>query len=320
MGDVVKLDEKYLAGSPLAFQQEMKEMFSVGLAVRSPDHNPFLAQVSAYRGKNLRFAALRFSPHSTSSLAIGEKSGRILVTLQKEGVAVVQQDGRESRIEAGDIFMIDPSRPFFIETGEILTHSVYVGSEAVRELMPDFNDLTARAVNGRAGTGALFGSMLDNVFSMASLLDEDTADRIADSLPYVLHAAFSGMAKGQAYSSTKLKQLHRQRVLRYIRENLRNGELSASMIAQAAGVSTRYLYALFSEEDEPLMKRVWAMRLERCKADLLAASSISKSIGEIAYYWGFNDVAHFSRAFKVRYGVSPRDFRIARHSDTTLSA
>jgi methylphosphotriester-DNA--protein-cysteine methyltransferase len=27
---------------------------------------------------------------------------------------------------------------------------------------------------------------------------------------------------------------------------------------------------------------------------------------EIAFRWGFNDAAHFSRVFKAQYGVSPR--------------
>jgi AraC-like DNA-binding protein len=33
------------------------------------------------------------------------------------------------------------------------------------------------------------------------------------------------------------------------------------------------------------------------------------SISEICFRWGFNGSAHFSRAFKDRYGVSPRDYR-----------
>lgn len=306
----MKIDEKYLACNPVVFQQEMEKMFAVGLEVRSPDQQPFAAKVSAYRGRNLRFAALRFSPHSTSSLMIGQRSGRLLVTLQKEGVALVQQDGRESRIEAGDIFMIDPSRPFYIETGEILTHSVYIEPEALRSLVPEWDEHTARAINGRSGTGALFSVMLDSVFSLASTLDEDTADRISDSLPYVLSAAMSSLVKDTACSPSRLKQLHRQRILRYIRENLRNGELTAKSIADAVGLSTRYVYELFANEDESLMKKVWAMRLERCKNDISSSVQASRSIGEVAYYWGFNDVAHFSRAFKQRYGLSPRDYRI----------
>ncbi|WP_397474455.1 helix-turn-helix domain-containing protein [Pusillimonas sp.] len=300
---------QFSAQCPLSFQRNMESMFSVGLVVRSEEENPFEAKISAYRGRNLRFAALRFSPHSTSSLAVGQRSNRLLVTLQKEGVALVQQDGRESRVEAGDIFMVDPQREFFIETGEILTHSVYMEPEVLRILVPDFDHYTARVIDGRKGAGALFSGMLDGMFSLASFLNEDTADRIAESLPYVFSAALSSLAVEQSVSPSRLKQLHKQRILRHIRDNLRDSDLSAASIAAAVNLSTRYIYELFSDEEESLMRRVWRSRLERCRAELALPTAAGRSIGEIAYYWGFNDVAHFSRAFRKQFGVSPREYR-----------
>ncbi len=301
--------KSYSAHCPLQFQQEMEKMFSIGLVFQSGKENPFQAQISAYRGRNLRFAALRFSPHSTSPLSEGQRSNRLLVTQQKEGVALVQQDGRECRVEAGDIFMIDPQRRFFIETGEILTHSVYLEPEILRNLMPDFDNYTARVIDSRRGTGALFGGMLDGMFGLASTLNEDTADRIAESLPYVFSTALSSLVPDQPVPPSRLKQLHKQRILRYIREHLRDSELSASSIAASVNLSTRYVYELFAGEEESLMKRVWNSRLERCRVDLSLPAAASRSIGEIAYYWGFNDVAHFSRAFRGKYGMSPREYR-----------
>lgn len=301
---------QYNAECPLRFQQDMQRMFSVGLAVQFEHSNPFSAQISAYRGRNLRFAALRFSPHSTSAPTMGQHSNRMLVTHQKEGVALVQQDGRESRVEAGDIFMIDPARPFFIETGEILTHSVYLKPDALRSLVPNISDYTARTIDGKSGTGFIFASMLDSVFSLASSLDESTADRISEALPYVFTAAISGLSVSDpGASDSRLRQVHRLRVLRYIRDHLRENEMTASSISSAVGLSTRYIYELFAGEDQPLMRTVWNMRLDRCRVELAAPSSVGRSIGEIAYYWGFNDAAHFSRSFRQRFGLSPRDYR-----------
>jgi len=144
---------------------------------------------------------------------------------------------------------------------------------------------------------------------LAPTLDEASADRISDSLPYVLSAALSSLSLNPAMLPTRLKQLHKQRVVRYIREHLRDSELNATNIALAVGLSTRYIYELFEDEEEPLMKRVWNSRLERCRDDLKLYSTSARSIGEIAYHWGFNNVAHFSRAFRLRYGLSPREFR-----------
>jgi AraC-like DNA-binding protein len=293
---------------PDLFQEQMARLFSVGLAISSPE-KPFHTQVTAYCGRHLRFAALRFSPHSTSSAHSGQMSSRLIVTLQKEGVAVVQQEGRENRIEAGDMFMIDPSRPFCIQTGELLTHSIYLEREVLRGVMPEVEGLTARPIKGGDGPGALFRGMVDEMFGLVDHLQEDTADRIADALPYVLTAALTSLTPAAAMTPSRLKLLHKQRILRFVRENLAHHELDAALIARSVNLSTRYVYELFEDEPQPLMKWIWGQRLERCHVELGSSALGARSIGEIAYRWGFNDLAHFSRAFRQRYGLAPRDFR-----------
>src|ERR1700761_4411773 len=49
----------------------------------------------------------------------------------------------------------------------------------------------------------------------------------------------------------------------------------------------------------------------RCQAELDGADT-ETSITEIAYRWGFNDSAHFSRLFKASFGMSPTQYRSSR--------
>lgn len=302
------------ASGPVQFQHEMEKLFSVGLTVRAPDARPFRTQMTAYCGAKLRFAALHFSPHTTSSMQVGQRPSRLLVTLQKRGVARVAQDGRESRVEPGDMFMIDPSRPFSIETGEIVTHSVYLEPDAVRSVVPDIEALTARVIKGSNGAGALFRALMDEMFTLAPSLQEPTADRIAVALPFVLGAALTSLERTDEAVASRVKLMHRHRIERVVHDNLRNHDLDAALVARAVNLSTRHVYELFTSNGEPLMKWVWGLRLARCHADLGTPALRSRPIGEIAYYWGFNDVAHFSRAFRARYGQSPREYRSACES------
>lgn len=294
------------------FEQQMSQLFSVGLAISSPK-GPFHTQMSGYCGRHLRFAALRFTPHTTSSSHLGRRGSRLLVSLQKEGVALVQQDGRESRIEAGDMFLIDPARPFCIETGEILTHSVYLEPETLRSVIPDLESVTARPISGVAGVGALFWGLVHEMFTQVDRLQEPAADRLADALPHVLSAALSGLPREET-PPTRLRAMHKQRILQFLRENLRHHDLDAGTVAKAVNLSTRYVYELFEQEEQPLMKWIWNTRLDRCRKDLADRGLASRTIGEIAFHWGFNDVAHFSRAFRQRFGESPRQYRASQQA------
>jgi AraC-like DNA-binding protein len=74
-------------------------------------------------------------------------------------------------------------------------------------------------------------------------------------------------------------------------------------------MSVRYLHRLFEDAGASVRATILARRLDRCR-DALAGSP-RRSISEIAFAWGFNDAAHFSRVFKARFGGSPRDLRAA---------
>lgn len=291
------------------FRREMQDAFAVGLSVQGNQEHPFSTQVKGYSGERLRFAALRFSPHTTCSPRATGLRSRLLVSLHREGVALVHQEGRETRIEPDDLFIIDPSRPFFIEAGNVLAHSLYIEHSALRAIMPEIELHTARQVRTTYGAGAVLRHTIDQLLAQTDRLSDLEADRLADALPFLIAASLAGTSPDTRPPPSRLRALHKQRIMGYVKDNLRNHEIDAAHIAAAISLSTRYIYELFEDEDVPLMKWIWQTRLERCRADLASAAMRSRSIGEIAFYWGFNDITHFSRAFRQRYGVSPRAFR-----------
>jgi AraC-like DNA-binding protein len=56
-------------------------------------------------------------------------------------------------------------------------------------------------------------------------------------------------------------------------------------------------------------------RLTRCHRDVTDPAMRCRPLGEIAFAAGFNDLSHFSRAYRARYGCTPRDAR--RHTLAT---
>ncbi|HEU4405934.1 MAG TPA: helix-turn-helix domain-containing protein [Polyangiaceae bacterium] len=291
------------------FEREFVENFSVDLAFRSTGTRPTDAEFAGYRGRRIEFGALRFSPHTTLPVGASRRRSRLLISLHKAGELVVAQGGRERRVGPGDIYFIDPASPFRIETEAIRANLLFLPPEPLRALVPQFDALTATPFKAHDGAGALFGSMFDELFAIAPQLTEAVADRIVDALPHVFAAALGTLEGGQGAVPSALKLLHKQRIRRFALEHLGEPELDANMIAEGAGLSPRYVHRLFDDEPVTLMKWVWGQRLDRARADLATPALRSRSIGEIAYGWGFSSVAHFSRAFRERFGQSPRELR-----------
>jgi AraC-like DNA-binding protein len=302
------------------FHQQMRDRFSIGLSVQSERDKPLSAEVAAYCGRRLQFAALTISEHETFSAPIKDgRPQRLMVTMQDEGTAAIRQDGRGCELLPGQYCVVDPARPFHIETGRIRVRSVYLDRAHFIECLPQIEAVTARSIEGKTGPGAIFRAMFDEMFRLAPNLDENTADALADSMPMVLAKSLHSLNRDllPKRRDTKLRLFHKQRIRRYARASLRDPRLDAEAIAEGVNLSLRYIFELFSDESLSLMKWVWAERLAGCKYDLESPALLGRSIGEIAYAWGFVDIAHFSHAFKQKYAVSPRAYRLKRFADGT---
>jgi AraC-like DNA-binding protein len=92
-----------------------------------------------------------------------------------------------------------------------------------------------------------------------------------------------------------------------------DGELSdpafcTASIAEALGVSARYLQRVFAEIGTTPSRLLLGRRLDNAAA-LLRRLDGPCSITDIALQCGFSDLSYFSRAFRCRFGRSPRDYR-----------
>jgi acetamidase/formamidase/AraC-like DNA-binding protein len=108
---------------------------------------------------------------------------------------------------------------------------------------------------------------------------------------------------------TRTQELHLQRIFKAIDRRLNDPRLSLTVIAEEEAMTPRYVQKLVETKGTNFTEYVRSRRLERCSQDLANPDLLRVSITEISFRWGFNDSAHFSRAFKDRFGVSPRDFR-----------
>jgi len=114
----------------------------------------------------------------------------------------------------------------------------------------------------------------------------------------------------RAISPIPMRETLRSQIKAYIARNLRDPELAIDHIAARFKCTKRNLHKVFRDEGSTLSKYLWNARVEKCRMDLTDALMAHRSITEIAFSWGFNNSAHFSRTFRARYDLSPSAYRI----------
>ncbi len=154
----------------------------------------------------------------------------------------------------------------------------------------------------------IVSGLMQMAIGEAHKLDEASCRRVGESLIQLVNGLIQAKPMAPEFRRSPLEAL-RERIVAYIDANLARSSLSAEDIAHHMGCSRRYLHRAFEGEGMTLERFVWDRRLERSKEELLSPARASVSISEIAFACGFNSSAHFSRAFKSKYDVSPRELR-----------
>jgi acetamidase/formamidase/AraC-like DNA-binding protein len=128
------------------------------------------------------------------------------------------------------------------------------------------------------------------------------AQSLADLLP-----TFIAPTTDAGGTATQAAILHR--LCQTIERKLDDPDLTPARVAESEGISERYLQKIFEGSGSSFTHYLRERRLQRTSAELSNPAEAHHSISEIAYRNGFNDSAHFSRTFRHRFGLSPREFR-----------
>jgi AraC-like DNA-binding protein len=237
------------------------------------------------------------------------------------GRGVIQQGGREAELRAGDIALVDLSRPatWAMSGTDTSTTSclAVVFPRALLPLRPDqLGRLAAVRIPGDRGAGALISSLARQLPRHLDSWDAASGARIGSAVLHLFTVAVAGLVDR---TSDVAPESRRQAVLlrtyALIEERLADPGLTPAALAAAQFVSVRYLHKLFETQHTTLAEWIRRRRLERCARDLLDPALTDSPISAVAARWGLANPAHFSRLFRSRYGVSPSEYRAAGERD-----
>lgn len=234
-----------------------------------------------------------------------------LILMSLEEGATLKAAGTRSALCAGDIAVLprrDTWEICFKREMHVVALSVAKAAFHGRKIGPlSFGH--ARIIRAEGLAGVLARSLE----AAAESLDRLTAPEwmtlsqaLAELLLTLLRQPTTGHADVGG-TSTREALLHR--IYQTIERSLNDPDLTLAQVAQAEGISERYLQKLFEGTGDNFTHYLRQRRLYRTQAELSNSANASQSVSEIAFRCGFNDAAHFSRTFRERFGMSPREFR-----------
>jgi AraC-like DNA-binding protein len=308
--DWIRLDSVSPADRPDAWQGLLRESYThVALTERLP--NAFGAMLRRRAIGDLSIAECICDPHSGArlpQLVRDESEPCIGLQLVLGGRESFRLDDNEVTLGPGDAVLWSSRQAFDYtvhETLHKLTLIVPIREFGTR-VKPEALE-RGRLVRGDDGVGALLFSLISTLGQKFGPADDATIPAVRRAVIELLVALLADdteRAQPRARS-----ERHLARVQDYIHDHLSDAELRLCDIAANTGISLRYLHLLFERSGTSVSAWILDARLERCREALMDPGQAARSVTEIAFAWGFNNTAYFSRVFKRRFGDCPSNCR-----------
>ncbi len=226
---------------------------------------------------------------------------------QLSGRSLNVQAGREAVLEAGDFTLCDASRPYLVsfnEPNHMLCLKLPAQSLVAR--LGDVEGLLCLPMSAQAAGAAMLSSFLRTVWDELDreVADEAWAHTVAGVILDLLDLAYRPL---RSPDDSSARARRRRDAHAFIESRLCDPELGVAAVASALGVSARYVQLLFAEANSTPSAFIQERRLEMA-AERLRGGVGRGGVTETALSVGFNDLTHFGRAFRRRFGVSPSDY------------
>lgn len=227
-----------------------------------------------------------------------------------QGTLKTAMGGKRFAVEAGQFVLLDNTRFYQMEMEtEHRALDLMMPQSWLERYLPDIGSHLANPMDGREGWGAPLGSLLE---CLSEHLKSTTLPRslIAEQIGNLLSLATGALETGESRSP---KSRHRGQLARLILGSIENDyadpDLSPERVAAECGISKSYLQTLLAGSGTSFVQELNATRLERAADMLSDPRAQSLSIAEVAYRCGFLDPGYFTRLFRKRFGITPREWR-----------
>jgi AraC-like DNA-binding protein len=225
-----------------------------------------------------------------------------------EGDLTIISDDYCHAVSPGDMVFLRSQKvqEYHTSSGGSKTIGVHVPWALVQALAYGRNVSLDRVFTSKSGIGACVVSLIEAIFVSHSDLSASDCAALQVSLGEAIvqlgtltTSSIGDAARASLFSDIKA----------IATAALDDPDLNPAQVAAKAGVSVRTLHRIFQASGETFWSWIRDRRLERCYAELTAPTLSKRTITEVAFRWGFNELSTFDRNFRKRFGASPRQVR-----------
>ncbi len=283
-----------------------------GLSVRDLSSEPVVGAIAGSRFGEGRLWTIVSPPLQVSydpAALAPERTQIFSVMLQLRGSTTASQSDRVALLNPGEMCVIDSQRPFELAVSASLSQIIIMQMprHAALSRHPFLEHYTAETFDPNESGCVLLRNLLLNILECAPTMGPHQRNSALHAIIQLLGAPGEEVLEIPESAGWRVRT-----ALAYIDAHLADPDLDACRVAEAQSVSRRRLDEIMvGATGTSVSSRIWARRLEQAANDLLDERFAAGTITQVAFAAGFEDVSHFTRAFKRRYRVPPSEWRNA---------
>ena len=264
---------------------------------------------------DLHLCRIEASPHQAERSNGGisrSTSADLVFNFVLSGSLTAEQDDRVAHLRVGDGALCDALRPYRLRSDvDFDLACIRVPRQIVASRVGHLQRLSAYNFSDNSELAPMVFAYLSGLVNRAPTLGDNARLKIAGNFTELLVAMVAEFAQAEQPSLSEYRGLALIRVKAIVERSLSNAKTTPATIAAELKLSQRYINHLLEAEGTSLSRYIWTRRLDCSEEQLRSSALRGRSVSQIAMDNGFNDLSHFSKAFRNRFGAPPRDYRRA---------
>lgn len=215
--------------------------------------------------------------------------------------------------QPGDLLVLDMADKHDATTTAFKQRSLVIPRHMLTPHLSDPDSQAGRVLKAASPLTTLAVNHIKTAFNLLDGMSEEEAQQLIKPTVLLVAGALNGSLEripdgGVAVTSSLLTQA-KVEIENNLQRNINVDKLCASLKHSRSA-----LYRLF-EPIGGIRAYIQERRLRRSAQELLSDKLSNRRICDIAYSWGFASEAHYSRAFRQRFGMTPSEAK-ACHTGT----